>query len=162
MSNGGRPTKPECLVQWVHRRNRAWSQDRANLIEGSSPHHIGHTHLTYHLRLLVLPKHASRETLGREKVTTQLTNHKLLLRQDLLVEALKGSPGGNPWSKSIMTHRKVRIRVMNTVLLTLVPSESSSSRQAGSGSMSHSWLPSTDVRSGYLFDYGVRQWFIPR
>ena len=27
---------------------------------------------------------------------------------------VKGSPGGNPWSKSIMTHRKVRIRAMNT------------------------------------------------
>ena len=33
------------------------------------------THLTHHLRLLVPPKHASRETLGREEVTTQLANH---------------------------------------------------------------------------------------
>ena len=41
-----------------------------------------------------------------------------------------------------MTHRKVGIRDKNAYL-TLVPSESS--RQADSYSMSHSWLPTTDV-----------------
>ena len=55
---------------------------------------------------------------------------------------IKGSPGGQNRSKSIMTHRQVGFRTMNAYL-TLVPSESS--HHADSCSMSHSGLPPTDV-----------------
>ena len=57
-------------------------------------------------------------------------------------EVIKGSPGGQNRSKSIMTHRQVGFRTMNAYL-TLVSSESS--HHADSCNMSHFGLPPTDV-----------------
>ena len=60
----------------------------------------------------------------------------------MLRYCFKGIPRYRARVSVIMTHRKVRIRDKNAYL-TLVPSESS--RQADSYSISHSWLPTTDV-----------------